>query len=322
MGEIDINTRISYLLIFLEYLNNEKWRIKMDYKKRNYLTCAIVFITFAILINGFILFGEMSNSDSYITFGVGRIEWLFSSNMMSIAIFGAGIMSLYLGLPGFTKLFVKLLGKKQQIGIVPEEELSSRNHLLKLWGRALIMAFFIANIAYTLSANETLVQFMLTPEGETDMINQYGKLLTPDPLLMMHLIWMLAIPLSFLLVPIWIMMDVGLVSAKKVKGADFSSVNLTTSRLYKIIKGYAGIGFIYNFVILIVGWTFDRDTPTQPINMVIQLLVPLILISCAFPLVILMDHQKERFKKQFEKTIVKLNMNKELKCTVELIDRR
>jgi hypothetical protein len=36
MGEIDTNTRISYLLIFLEYLNYKKWRIKMDYKKRKY----------------------------------------------------------------------------------------------------------------------------------------------------------------------------------------------------------------------------------------------------------------------------------------------
>ena len=294
----------------------------MDYKKRNYLICAIIFISFAILINGFILFGNMSDSDSYITPGLGRWEWLFSSNMMFIAILGSGIMSLYLGLPGFTKLFVKSLGKKQQLGIVPGEELSSKNHLLKIWGRSLILAFFIANISYTLSANETLVRLMLTPEGEANSISQWGKILIPDPLLMMHFIWMLAIPLTFLLVPIWVLMDVGLVSAKKVKGKDFSSVNLTTSRLYKIIKGYAGIGFIYNFAILIVGWTFERDTPSEPINMIIQLLVPFILISCAFPLVILMDHQKERFKMKFEKIIIKLDLNKELKCTVELIDRR
>ena len=58
----------------------------MDYKKRNYLICAIIFISFAILINGFILFGNMSDSDSYITPGLGRWEWLFSSNMMFIAI--------------------------------------------------------------------------------------------------------------------------------------------------------------------------------------------------------------------------------------------
>ena len=294
----------------------------MDYKKRNYLICAIVFISFAIFVNGFILFGERSDSDSYITFGVGRVEWLFSSNMMVIAIFGAGIISLYLGLTFFTKLFVKSLGKKQKIGIVPEEEITGKNHLLKLWGRSLILAFFIANIAYTLSANETFVRFMLTSEGESNMINQFGKILIPDPLLLMHLIWMLAIPLTFLLIPIWFLMDVGLVSAKKVKGKDFSSVNLSTSRLYKIIKGYAGIGFIYNFAILIVGWAFERETPSEPINIAIQLLVPFILISCAFPLVILMDHQMARFKKKFEKTIIKLDLNKELKCTVELIDRR
>ena len=267
--------------------------------------------------------GEMGGLDSYITPGTGRLEWLFSSNMMTIAIFGAGIMSLYLGLPGFTKLFVKSLGKKQQIGIIPEEELSSKNHLLRLLGRSMILAFFIANICYTLSANEGVVQFMLTAEGEFNMRNSNsGQLMIPDPLLMMHLIWMLAIPLTFLLVPIWVLMDVGLVSAKKVKGADFSSVNLATSRLYKIIKGYAGIGFIYNFTILIMGWTFSSETPSNPINIILQLLIPFILIACAFPLVILMDHQNARFKKKFEKTVIKLDLNQELKCTVELIDRR
>ena len=295
----------------------------MDYKKRNYLICLIVFVSLAIFVCSFIFIGPMKASDAYITFGAGRVEWLFASSLMPIAILGSGIMSLYLGLPIFTKMLVKSMGKKQQIGIVPEEELSGKNHLLRLWGRSLVLAFFIANIAYTLSANESFVLFMLTDVGEAEMISEFGKLLIPDPMVMMQIIWMLAIPLTFLLVPIWFMIDVGLVSAKKVKGVDFSSVNLATSRLYKIIKGYAGIGFIYNFTILIVDWAIFQSGGGEGIfGTVIQLVVPLILISCVFPLVILMDHQKGRFKQKFEKTIIKLNMNKDLKCKVELIDRR
>ena len=295
----------------------------MDYKKRNYLICLIVFVSLAIFVYSFIFFGPMKASDSYITFGEGRVEWLFASSLMSISILGSGIMSLYLGLPIFTKMLVKSMGKKQQIGIVPEEELIGKNHLLRLWGRSLVLAFFIANIAYTLSANETFVLFMLTDVGEAEMLTQYGKILLPDPLTMMQLIWMLAIPLTFLLVPIWFLIDVGLVSAKKVKGVDFSSVNLSTSRLYKVIKGYAGIGFTYNLIVLILDWTFFNPTGGGgEFWAAIQLLVPLILISCVFPLVIVMDHQKERFKQKFEKTIIKIDMNKELKCTVELIDRR
>lgn len=294
----------------------------MDYKKRNYLILIIIFVSLAIFTYSFIFFGPMKTSDSYITFGAGRTEWFFASTMMSISILGSGIMSLYLGLPIFTKMVVKSMGKKQQIGIVPEEILSGKNHLLRLWGRSLVLAFFIANIAYTLSANESFVLFMLTDVGEAEMLAENGALLIPDPLTMMQLIWMLAIPLTFLLVPIWVMIDVGLVSAKKVKGVDFSSVNLTTSRLYKIIKGYAGIGFTYNLIVMIIDWTFFKPGGGGEFGNIIQLFVPLILISCAFPLVILMDHQKERFKKKFEKTIIKLDMNKELKSTVELINRR
>ena len=295
----------------------------MDYKKRNYGICAIVFVSLAIFVNSFILTGPMKSSDSYITFGAGRVEWFFAANMMVIAILGSGIMSLYLGLPIFTKMIVKSMGKQQQIGIVPEEEISGGKHFIKIWGRSMVLAFFIANISYTLSANEGFILFMLTDVGEAEMLaGNNNALLIPDQLLMMQLIWMLAIPLTFLLIPIWALIDVGLVSVKKVKGLDFSSVNLATSRLYKIIKGYAGIGFVYNFTMLILDLALFSEGGRDVFGTVIQLFIPLILISCASPLVILMDHQKQHFKKKFEKTIIKLDMNKELKSTVELIDRR
>ena len=296
----------------------------MNYKKRNYLICAIIFTSFAILILSFIFFGPMSDTDSYITFGAGRMEWFFASSMMSVAILGSGILSLYLGVPLFSKMLVKSLGKKQQVGVVPEIELSGAKHLLRLWGRSLVLGFFIANISYTLSANENFILFMLTDVGEAEMRSQYGgALLIPDPLLMMQLIWMLAIPLTFIVVPIWTMIDVGLASAKKVTGVDFSSVNLTTSRLYKIIKGYAGIGFIYNFTILILDWSIFKSTAEEfEFGTVIQLVVPFVLISNVFPLAIFIDYQKKNYKKKFEAIITKLDMNKELKCTVELIGRR
>ena len=86
----------------------------MDYKKRNYLICVIVFAGLFLFMNGFMLFGEMNPSDTYITPGAAKYEWLFASNMIFISIFVSGIVALYLVMPGFTKLFVKTLGKKQQ----------------------------------------------------------------------------------------------------------------------------------------------------------------------------------------------------------------
>jgi len=295
----------------------------MDYKNRNYLICVIVLTGVFLFINGFMLVGEMNPSDSYITPGAARLEWLFAGNMIYVSIFISGIVAIYLAMPSFTKLVVKTLGKKQQIGLVPEEELSSKNHLLRLWGRSIVLGFFIANICYTLSANEAFVTFMLTEVGETEMRMIYGgQLLIPDPNTMLQIMWMLAIPLTLIVVPIWFLMDVGLVSAKKVKGVNFSSVNLSTSKLYKIIKGYAGIGFTYNLIMMLMDWAFARTYQSQIINIAVQFTTPLVIICSCFPLVLLMDNQKARFKKRFEKTIIKLDMNKELKSTIELIDRR
>jgi hypothetical protein len=164
---------------------------------------------------------------------------------------------------------------------------------------------------------------MLTEVGETEMRMIYGgQLLIPDPNTMLQIMWILAIPLTLIVVPIWFLMDVGLVSAKKVKGVNFSSVNLSTSKLYKIIKGYAGIGFTYSLIMMLMDWAFARTYQSQIINIAVQFTTPLVIICSCFPLVLLMDSQKARFKKRFEKTIIKLDMNKELKSTIELIDRR
>jgi len=315
--------KYPYYLIIFKLITFNIGEYKMDYKKRNYLICVIILLAVFLFINGFMLFGEMNPSDSYITPGAARIEWLFAGNMIFVAIFVSGILSLYLAMPGFTKLFVKTLGKKQQIGLVPEEELNSKNHLLRLWGRSLVLGFFIANICYTLSANEAFVTFMLTDIGEAEMKMLYGgQLLIPDPSTMLQIMWMLSIPLTLIVVPIWFLMDVGLVSAKKVKGVNFSSVNLTTSKIYKIIKGYAGIGFTYSLLMMLMDWAFARTYESELINIAVQFSTPLVIICSVFPLVLLMDNQKARFRKKFEKTIIKLNMNKDLKCTVELIDRR
>ena len=296
----------------------------MDYKKRNYLILIIIFIGLAMLVYGFMFFGGVRTEDIYITIGAGRGEWFFASAMMPLSILVSGILSLYLGVPTFTKMLVKSLGKKEQVGIVSEEELGGKNHLLRLLGRSLVLGFFIANICYTLAANESVVLFMLTEVGETAMrLDNDGALLLPDPNTMIILVWMLAIPLTFIVVPIWVTMDEGLVATKKVRGEKFSSVNIATSRLYKIIKGYAGIGFIYNLTLLILDWgIFRKQGRPFSYGDFIVLIVPFVLISTVFPLTILMDYQKKNYKKKFEKIMVKLDMNKELKYTIELLDRR
>ena len=252
-----------------------------------------------------------SQGDFYVLPGAGTFEWIIGINLIYISILCFGIISLYFEMPVFLSSYVKSIGKKQQIGVVPTLELSSSKHLLKLWLRGMVLGFFMCNIAFSLSGNISFVSAMaIDPSGAQ----------APDAALMLLILWIIAIPSTLIIVPIWFMMDVGLAAAKNVEGVDFSSVNLASSRLYKIIKGYAGIGFIYNYALLIMGW-ISTPSPLGPLNTIAQLLSPLAVICATFPLIILMDHQKEKFKNRLEKTMVKLNLNNELKCTVELTGR-
>ena len=64
-----------------------------------------------------------------------------------------------------------------------------------------------------------------------------------------------------------------------------------------------------------------QDNPESVIiNLIVMMLSPLMGICFMFPLVILIDHKKERFRKQIEKTLIKLDLNKDIKVSIELID--
>ncbi len=289
----------------------------MKAKTRNYLICLLVFITLLVFLNLFFIISMPGEGDYYIFPGEGRYEWLIAINLIFISILGCGILSIYLGISIFAKVFIKLVGKKNEVGIVPKEELSPKSHLIRLWGRGIILGFFISNLAFSLVSNEGVVTILLTPLGISSDIANYGSVQIPNASLMFQLIWILAIPCTFLLVPIWILMDVGLVSTKKEIGLEFSSVNRITAKIYKIIKGYAGIGFIYNLFVMIFDWVvLSKDT--NPINLFAQIISPLAIISFTFPLIILIDYRFLEINKNVEKILIKLNMNKKLKSIIEV----
>jgi len=170
---------------------------------------------------------------------VGKFEWIIAVNLIIITILLSGIISLYLGIHTFLNIYVKSIGKKQQIGLISEIEVSGINHLLKLWIRAIILGFFISNLAFSIASNQSFVFAMVTPDQYKLLLDQNGFIPIPDPTLMLMIIWIIAILCTFIVVPIWFMIDAGLAASKRAKGFEFSSVNLATSRLYKIIKGYA-----------------------------------------------------------------------------------
>lgn len=109
--------------------------------------------------------------------------------------------------------------------------------------------FFMLNICYTLASQNVIINYWrsLNPDPKTTM-----GLMKPDPGVMFDLTIIICIPCTIIIVSIWTMKDSGLVIMEKVKGVDFSMINPAGSRNYRIIKVFAGVDFIYNFVVLII----------------------------------------------------------------------
>ncbi|MBN1800009.1 MAG: hypothetical protein JW891_00790 [Candidatus Lokiarchaeota archaeon] len=292
----------------------------MNYKIRNYSVCLLVFVVLFTFFNLFFVFELPENEDLYVFPGKGKYEWIFAINMIIVSVLCCGFLAILVGISAFLKIFIKIMIRKEKIGTVLETELSPKQHFFRLWGRALVLGFFISNIAYSLASNETVVSMLLTPLELSIQIEEYGAVQVPSAPMMLQLIWLVAIPCTLILCPIWAIIDSGLVSTKKTKGLDFSSVNTATSRLYKIIKGYAGIGFAYNLFLMVFDWAV-KSGDSSVINTMAQILSPIGVISATFPLIVIMDREKSMIRKKIEKSLIKLDLNKELKLTLELKDK-
>ncbi|MFX1411969.1 MAG: hypothetical protein ACFFA6_16605, partial [Promethearchaeota archaeon] len=99
------------------------------------------------------------------------------------------------------------------------------------------------------------------------------------------------------------------------KGFEFESVNLSGSKVYKLIKGYAGIGFIYNLVLLIFVWASDD---VHIVRVIMRAASPIIAITFMLPLVILIDYNNESFKRKLWKKLKKYEINKKLNSTIKI----
>jgi len=114
----------------------------------------------------------------------------------------------------------------------------------------------------------------------------------PDVSTMWQLAWIVVIPCALIVIPIWVMMDSGVVTTKKIKGVQFEAVNSPV-----IQRG------IFDMAIII------------------QIISPLIAAGSAFPGAMILEYYKPRIRTLVEKTLIKLDMNKNLVYNVELKDR-
>jgi len=232
----------------------------------------------------------------------------------------AGLISIFFISPIFIKRYVKTLSKKNKVGLVDVEKLSGSLLYRRIWVRSIILGFFVGNICFTLAGQEIIVEFMRS-------VNPSITYSLPDVSTMWQLAWIVVIPCALIVIPIWVMMDSGVVTTKKIKGVQFEAANLASSRLYKVIKGYAGIGFIYigfiyNLIIMIIFWvTPVIQSGKFEMAVIIQIISPLIAAGSAFPGVMILEYYKPRVRTIVEKILIKLDMNKDLVYSVELKDR-
>jgi len=251
----------------------------------------------------------------FITPGNVQIEWIFAIVMSGVCGTIAGLISIFFVSPIFIKRYVKTLSKKHKVGLVDIEKLGGSLLSRRIWIRSIILGFFVGNICFTLAGQEIIVEFMRS-------VNPSMTYSLPDVATMWQLAWVITIPSALIVVPIWVMMDSGLVSTKKIKGVQFEAVALASSPLYKVIKGYAGIGFLYNLIIMIIFWvTPVIQRGIFEMAIIIQIISPLIAAGSAFPGVMILEYYKPRIRTLVEKILIKLDMNKDLVYSVELKDR-
>ncbi len=286
--------------------------------RKVYLFFIILYVMLIILtIVAFALMPDpMPNPQgNFITPGNVQVEWVFAIVMSGVFGTIAGLISIFFVSSIFIKIYIKALSKKNKVGLVDLEKLSGSSLFRKIWIRSIILGFFVGNICFTLAGQEIIVEFMRS-------VNPSMVYSIPDVETMWQLAWIITIPCALIVIPIWVMMDSGLVTTKKIKGVQFEAVNLASSPLYKVIKGYAGIGFTYNLIIMIIFWVIPViQRGIFEMAIIIQIISPLIAAGSAFPGVMILEFYKPRIRTRVEKTLIKLDMNKDLVYSVELKER-
>jgi len=276
-----------------------------------YSSFIIIFgIFISLLTTLFMGFIEGYNFEMFSTApGLYAIEWIFSLWMIPIMAILVALISGYLATFLYFNLYIKRLSKKSKIGIAQSEEMSAGMTWLKIMARSFILALFTMNIAYMLASQSIVIEVV-----RTDL--PASSILLPDTLTMYGLLYLVIIPCAFVLVPIWISNDVGVVRSKKIRKKDIDGVKLVSSPIYKLVKGYVGIGFIFNLIVLTVD-LFLR-TAVDPITAPLLIMAPLIIVFFVSPMVVLLEIRRKSFKTRILRKLEKLGLNQEFEVSVNL----
>ncbi len=296
---------------FIDIFIHESRDVLRIRKGKVYVTLNSIFIVlFSLCLVYFLILMPVDVSENpegnFILPGNEKEEWAFAVIMALIVVLFCGYIASVLLSKLSLKMYVQLVRENQKLGLVPTAQIFGGPLYRKLLSRAVVGGFLAYNMSMALVSQLSVVRFLRSPNPEEIR-------LIPDPELMVQLMWIVAIPAIILLVPIWLMMDIGLVKTKKPEGYEFESVNIAGSKIYKYIKGYAGIAFVYNLILVTAIWATD-DVPF--IRILMRLLSPFIVISYMFPVVVIIDYKNEVFKKKLWNKLQKYKITKKIDVNI------
>ncbi|MHA2247251.1 MAG: hypothetical protein ACXADY_20060 [Candidatus Hodarchaeales archaeon] len=285
-------------------------------KKGIYIICIGIFVFFLAFSAYFFIELQADvdyySEDYFITPGEYSIEWTLSIWFVPVFIIISGVIAIFFVLKYFLKFYIKRIGTKNTLGLVTVEELTGISLFRKFFINSIILAFFTFNLCYSLASQSVVVGFMrsVNPSEIVDFV--------PDIEVLFHLLWLVSIPCTLIFVLIYIIRDLGLVYSDDIKGYDIKSVNLVTTNLYQLIQGYASLGFLYNFIVLVISWTAITGMGITEIGFIMMFISPIIAIVCCFPLMILLDYQKNRFKEKAWEILKESETNKRFTLNINL----
>jgi len=229
-----------------------------------------------------------------------------------------GILGGYLLSPLFLFLYKKIFGKKMIYGIQETHE----SKFTQMF-RGFFPALMAINFSVILANNAQLSQFLLYPEAWE---YGYNSVWTYVPTLTISLIFTIFVGMA-IFVPIWFLLDAGLVYSNKEK-VNKGKGEVVEGRalggwFLNLVKGYAGIGGIIAFYQLIILFLTEMIyVPGILIsNSLLMIPLPIFITILIIPALIILEITKKFRIKYIRGIAKKLGITDYVEITFEKLNR-
>jgi hypothetical protein len=220
-----------------------------------------------------------------------RTEWLLSILLIPGVNFGVGLAIIILGTAMFVAITFKVPIKNRAASLVAIEELGARSLSRQIFNRAVVLGLFAFNLAYTAASQDFIVGFWRSVRPISYNL--------PDPEVMLQLVWLTLIPSLAIIIPIWCIGDAGVIVKNKQEGIAVPVVELACTGLYRFVKGYIGISFLFNLIFLIGSWVWPSILSGSGVMLllaIIQMASPLLIIFLLFPVPVVIAVLRPKIK--------------------------